>query len=103
MVFVVPLALAYCLWEQEGKIKGVWAECKFLLSASVSWGAAYVMSYLVKWTLSGMVLSEERFSAALGQFFRRQGSDAVSFALDSLSDGKVPLQALEMSGGNVLP
>lgn len=104
LAIVVPLAIVYCIRSKEGKLMKFWNEVKFLVSAGVSWGAAYVGSYFVKWTLSGMVLGENRWSAAVESFLARQGDSVISFALDSLISGTIlTANAERMAGGDVLP
>ena len=103
LAIVVPLAIAFCVWAKEGKLQSFWKEVKFLALAGVSWGMAYVGSYFVKWTLSSVILGSNRWTTAVESFFVRQGGDVVSFALDSLINGKeIPEAAIKTAGGTVL-
>lgn len=104
LAIVVPLSIVYCIWAKEGKLQMLWKEIKFLVGAGISWGAAYIGSYFVKWTFSGIVLGENRWSTAVESFLARQGDSVISFALDSLIGGELlPVGAEEMAGGEVLP
>ena len=104
LTIVIPLALVYGIWAKEGKLQTVWKEIKFLALSGISWGAAYVGSYFVKWTVSGWFLGENRWSTSVESFLVRQGDAAVSFALDSLMHGELlPAGAEKMAGGEVLP
>lgn len=103
LAFVIPLALVYCIWDYNGRLKGIKEEFYYFITAGICWAGAYAGTYLVKWGLSGLVYGEERFSAALAQFAGRQGNEAVSFAIDSLGQNGIPEMAIKNAGGDILP
>lgn len=103
IAFVIPMALVYCLWDRKGTLKNIKEELVYLAGAGALWAGSYLLTYLTKWGLASLVYGEERFSVALGQFFQRQGNEAVSFAMDSLSNGTISAGAMANAGGNILP
>jgi len=103
LTIVVPLALMYGIWGKEGKLKPFREELKYLFTAGSTWGMAYVGTYLVKWILSGWVLGQNRCIVALEAFLSRRGGEVISFAIDSLVNGRwLPEDALSLAGGDLL-
>ena len=103
VAFLIPLAVVYCIWDTEGKLKDIKEELLYTMYAGCLWMGAYISTYLLKWGLASIAYGEERFSSALQQFAGRQGNAVMSYAVDSMENGVIPVEAAETAGGHILP
>ena len=79
MTILIPMALVLLVRQEEGRL-GSWKEnIPLLLRTMVAWGAAYVMTFGVKWTLASLILGENKFvsafSSAAVRFSGTEGED----------------------------
>ena len=95
VTFVVPMAIAIALRvrkaeEQNVAVKPA-AEWKKTIQCGFSWLGSFLMTYIVKWSLSSLILGEDRFTPALQMFFYRQGSQVTQIATESLAAGDISM------------
>ncbi len=83
VAIVLPLAIVLCLCEKEGLLKNFRQGLLWLIWWGTSWGIAYIGTLVVKWSLSSIVIGQERFSFALSIMLQRQGG-SLSQSLTAL-------------------
>lgn len=81
MTILIPMALVLLVRQEEGRL-GSWKEnIPLLLRTMVAWGAAYAMTFGVKWTLASLILGENKFvsafSSAAVHFSGTEGEDTL--------------------------
>lgn len=77
VAIVIPLVIVLCLKDKKGQIESFLQGVGWLLANGVLWGSAYIVTLLVKWILSSVVLGQERISFAVSMLLQRQGAFSV--------------------------
>ncbi len=75
VTFAVPCAIVLCIWQKEGRLKGIRKETGFLFAGGMLWSISYLAVFLVKWMLSGAVFEADRAASAIEIMLFRQGGD----------------------------
>lgn len=91
LTILLPLMLVLIIRQEEGRL-GRWKEnIPFLLKSGLSWGCAYVLTFVVKWSLASLILGENKFVVAFSSAAERIGG---TIKLESLPKYQQILYAL---------
>ena len=100
VAIVIPLAVIVLLKAKEGQLKNFLQEFTELFICGFAWGAAYILTLLTKWILSGLVLGQERISFALSMLLHRQGAESFFVDADRVMNSVEYQQNLVSAGTN---
>ena len=91
VAIVIPMAIVLSLRQQDGILKSLTQELKFVIGCGIVWGTGYLTTMATKWVLSGCVLKSNRIGEAIFMMGYRQGGDVLIMTENSMSQ---PLEAL---------
>lgn len=73
LTITVPLLLVFIMREQDKRLGNFRDTFRLTAGCGISWGAAYIMTFITKWTLASVVTGENKFVAALSSVGERTG------------------------------
>ena len=65
LTILIPLIIIMMTRKNEGRFEGFKRELATSAKCGVSWGCAYLCTFLVKWTAASIVTGENKFTAAI--------------------------------------
>lgn len=65
LTILIPIIIIMMTRKNEGRFEGFKRELATSAKCSVSWGCAYLCTFLVKWTAASIVTGENKFIAAI--------------------------------------
>lgn len=77
VALVIPLAIVCCLRARDGLIKNFMQGIKWVAWWCFLWVISYLGTLGTKWSLSSLVIGQERFSTAIAMMLGRQGAETI--------------------------
>ncbi len=102
VTILFPLMLVIAVRAKENRLGTFKDNSPLFVNCGISWGLAYVGTYLVKWTLASIISGTNAFSAAISSVGERVGGTIVNFAEQPDSFLSAPLANLTMLFGGGL-
>ena len=65
LTILIPIIIIMMIRKNEGRFEGFKSELATSAKCGVSWGGAYLCTFLVKWTAASIVTGENKFIAAI--------------------------------------
>lgn len=65
LTILIPIIIIMMIRKNEGRFEGFKRELATSAKCGVSWGGAYLCTFLVKWTAASIVTGENKFIAAI--------------------------------------
>lgn len=91
VALVLPLAIVFCLREQNIGLEGLKKEVSFLFLSGGIWAIGYLGVFISKWCFSSLYLKTNRFTMALSMMLYRQQGVVATKSQSGLSQ---PVEAL---------
>lgn len=73
LTVTIPLMFLMILLHEEGKLKTIKEEVKYLFKCGITWGFSYAGMFVLKWGLSALVLGGKAFTEAMAAAGERIG------------------------------
>lgn len=98
LTLLAPLSILIIIMYENNKLKNFKEGIKVIISRSLAWGIGYISSWIIKWTISSVVLHKDVFSEALSSASSRIYGNA-----DNLTGIKLSVHALIRNISCILP
>lgn len=98
ITLLAPLSILLIIMYENNKLTNFKEGIKVIISHSLAWGIGYISSWIIKWTISSVVLHKDVFSEALSSASSRIYGNA-----DNLTGIKLSVHALIRNISCILP
>ncbi|MBP3602691.1 MAG: hypothetical protein J6J79_00925 [Lachnospiraceae bacterium] len=106
LTVTIPLLFLMILLYEQGKLRGIKEEIRYLTGCGISWCLSYVGMFLFKWLLAAMVLGTDAFTTALGAAGKRLGGAVITGyagADEAVNFGERVIGILYRNQGSLFP
>ena len=106
LTVTIPLLFLMIMLYEQGKLRGIKEEIRYLTGCGVTWGLSYIGMFLLKWLLAVMLLGPKAFTTAMQAAGKRLGGEVATGyagADSSVNFGERIIGILYRNQGSLFP